>query len=239
MYKLATSLNFPKSYVDDGQLEGLNVKSIILVLLTSSLSGCVLQAQSVFIASSPVLAQDSSYSIHEEQVSWNGIRAEFHANNDKRLRVKAFQIGKPSDWVDSPAYIYGGKTPFAISMWVDLGELEDVLMDIGAVELSLHHSKKLSPTSVSVEATGGRSVCYLLASEDVKYSQPVAMGVIALADLPQRYGTWGCIRFIFDVPVDAMDPSKKFSLTTKFIVNDKEQFRTIHFGLREFTIVNR
>jgi len=186
-----------------------------------------------------VPAQDSSYSIYDEQVSWNGIRTEFHVNNDKRLRVKVSQIGKSSDWVDSPAYAYGGKTPFAISMWVDLGELEEVLLDTGAVELSLDHSKKLSPTSVSVEATGGRSVCYLLASEDVEYSQPVAMGVIALVDLPQRYGTWGCIRFIFDVPVDAMDPSKKFSFTTKFIVNDKEKFKTVYFGSREFTIVNR
>jgi hypothetical protein len=124
-------------------------------------------------------------------------------------------------------------------MWVELGELKEVLLDIGAVELSLDHSKKLSPTSVSVEATGGRSVCYLLASEDIEFIQPAAMGVIALADLPQRYGTWGCIRFIFDVSVDAMDPSTQFSFTTKFIVNDKEQFRTVYFGSREFTIVNR
>lgn len=215
------------------------MKGIILLLFAISLSGCVLQVQSVFVTSSPVPAQDSSYSIYDEQVSWNGIRTEFHVNNDKRLRVKVSQIGKSSDWVDSPAYVYGGKTPFAISMWVDLGELEEVLLDTGAVELSLDHSKKLSPTSVSVEATGGRSVCYLLASEDVEYSQPVAMGVIALVDLPQRYGTWGCIRFIFDVPVDAMDPSKKFSFTTKFIVNDKEKFKTVYFGSREFTIVNR
>jgi len=199
----------------------------------------VLQAQSVFVVSSPVLTQDSLYSISDDQVSWKGIRAKFYANNHSRLRIKSYEFGKSSEWINSPAYAVGGQTPFAISVRVDLSEREEILMDIGSVKLTLDNSSKHSPTTVNIAATAGNSVCHYLTSGNAKYGKSAATGIIALADLPQRYGIWGCIRFIFDFPVEEMNPSRGFSFTAKFIVDGIEQTETVYFGPQEYTIINR
>ncbi|MCB1689689.1 MAG: hypothetical protein KDI33_14435 [Halioglobus sp.] len=208
------------------------MKAILTTCLSGLLAGCVLGSETVQLVSSPILEQNASYTLVDEQVKWDTMAMEFVVNNHNRLRYRKFAIGESDDWVEDPVYIYGGKTPFALSMCVELKGGKAISLDIGSVTLNHDASAALSPKTVSVEGTDGHSVCHSMTAWADAYSPPVGLDTISLAVLPQRRGDQGCIRFIFDVPVEIMNPANKFSLSAIFIIDGKESAETIYFGPR-------
>lgn|GEM_PF-2537643 len=217
------------------------MKAILIMSLSSMLAGCLMGTAGVSLYSYPVLGQSYSYTITEEQIVWDKMEIEFVFNNIKGLRHRTHEFGKSNDWVKDPSYYSGEQTPFALSMWIEVTRGAAIFLDPGSVKLNYDASSKLFPWMVSVEATEGHSVCHLMNSGAVAYSQPVSLsaGPIPLATLPQRRGEQGCIRFIFDVPIEEMDPSNKFSLSVTFIIDGKERAETIYFGPREINTVAR
>lgn len=219
-------------------IEGPTMQRVTIFLLAIFLTGCLLGVETFYLESSPVAGQDSSYSISDGHVIWNGFRTEFVVNNQVVLRQKVTKIGEFSDWDDTPTYSNGGQTPVSITMWFRVRGAERILIDTGSVKLTLEGSRTLSPTIAS------RTVCSALRVGEVEYSQPSIENMISLANPPHTYKSTstseaeGCIRFIFDLTVEKMDPSKSFSLTVKFVMNGTERTETIYFSPREYRFVN-
>lgn len=217
------------------------MKAIVVTCLSSILAGCLLGTEGISVYSYPISGQGSSYTVTDDRIISDKMQIEFVLNNIKGLRSRTHEFGRLNDWVENPRFYYSEKTPFALSMWVDVARGAAVLLDPASVKLNYDASSGVSPRMVSVVATEGHSVCHLMNSKADAYSQPVNLssGAISLDTLPQRVGRQGCIRFIFDVPIEVMDPTKKFSLSATFTIDGKENAETIYFGPREVLSVAR